>query len=179
MILLPLLLQISSLAISVGPPPQGTPTPTPEQRLSDFAGRHSLRSTKGGVVHIDDELVQKIAGKDQNKTSTEMAVEKKGTSQAESLKEMWVQKYKAARQTLKDVEIRIEKNEQEISELWKGFYHEDDPDARDRIFAPRLQQKLKLRSQLKSRLGQAREDFTEVKVAARKAGAKPGWFRIP
>jgi len=177
MVVLPLLLHVSCL---MGPScPSATPTPTAKQKLSQFAGRHPVRSEKGAQVQIDDDLVNKLAGETPGETTPVQGAGEQKTNPAKDPKDYWVNRYRTTRNKLKAVEVQFEKKEDAISELWESFYHEDDPKSRDQILAPKLRRELELRSDLKKQLKQLRQDFEELKVAARKAGAKPGWFRIP
>ncbi len=160
-----------------GPPP--TPTPTARQELARFAQSHRVKKGRVGKVEIDDDFVNMVAGENSNAPSATRTPKAHSGPDAEDKKALWVRRFKEARERVKEAEEELKEIEEGIPQLWDRFYRDDHPEHRARVLAPQLREKLRLRSELRVQLDQLRQQFSELRVAARKAGAKPGWFRNP
>lgn len=158
-----------------GPPPP--PTPTARQELARFAESHRVNKGGEGKVEIDDDFVNKVAGENSNTPSAAGTPKADSSPDAEDQKTLWVRRFKEARDRVKAAEEELKELEKGIPQLWDRFYRDDDPEHRARVLAPQLRERLRLRSELRVQLDQLRQQFSELRVAARRAGAKPGWFR--
>jgi len=170
--LLPILFLLSS--VCGGPP--ATPTPTAREELSRYAGSHHVQRTGSGKsIEITDEIVSAIAGEGKSPAATSTPA--RAMEAEEGKKEYWVRRYREAIELQEELEGRLAEVRREIPVLWRAFYTEDNPELRDEVLAAELQKKLDLRAKLEEELKRAKTAFADLKVAARKAGALPGWFR--
>jgi len=171
-----MILQLLLLLSPICGDPPATPTPTAREELSRYAGNHHVRSTDAGKsIEITDEVVSAIAGEGTSPAAT--PTPDRAMKAEEGKKEYWIRRYREAKEAEEEVESRLTEVRQEIPALWQEFYAEDNPQYRDEVLAVKLQEKLSLRAKLEDELIQAQTAFADLKVAARKAGALPGWFR--
>lgn len=89
----------------------------------------------------------------------------------------WRGLYEQQLDLLRSMREQIDALDREIPALWRDFYARDDPMYRDGVIKPKLDQALEQRQRLEERLGQEQERLPEILEHARRAGAKPGWFR--
>ena len=176
--------------------PTVAPTPTPPARsLAEAARRIKLRpytTDASGRIVISDTTLPEMAEKGAvtsvggdrpgdrryvDVDSGEAAGGESGSMDEEQQRQFWRRKVEAQQQAIQVLEARIAELDSEIPRLWTQYYAWDDPAYRDGVIKVRLDRALEEWEQLKERLPAEQARLDEIMEDARRAGAKPGWFR--
>lgn len=180
-----------------------TPTPTPasssETTLSDVAGEITLNkeaiADEKGIVISNENLAE--LGKDSRVTEVtkpgqkgqrrgladvtgsggEIEGQTSGYAETQEKKQYWQATYARQLDLVSEIRTQIDILDREIPGLWRDFYAWDDPMYRDGVIKPKLDQALAQRQKLEVDLQKAEAALEEIKDAARRDGAQPGWFR--
>jgi hypothetical protein len=205
-VLLSLIVVIGGAAVAADEP-TATPTPAPtsekgekgEKSLSDVAGDIKLNknAAKGGGIVISNENLSDYAGEgrltevtkagvggdnrrglaDVSGTGGQIEGEQPGYAETMEKKQHWQMLYGRQLEVVRELREQIEVLDYEIPGLWRDFYSWDDPMYRDGVIKPKLDQALAQRQKLEVELQDEEAKLAQVKEAARRDGAQPGWFR--
>jgi hypothetical protein len=185
------------LILAVAPPPAPTPTPTPRVNillskeadqaaaptgsLADVAKRIKLKLPEGQSRVINNDSVRQLSqgvelttGKATGGAAPAPAA---GVAGESPKKAMWQQRYREAVTRVSFLEAEITRLEGECGRLERDFYAHDDPAQRDGVIKPAWDKAVNDLHQAQADLAEARNKPEEVKEAARRDGALPGWFR--
>lgn len=160
----------------VDSPADELPTPSPQEALAEYARQHRVGNQGMAAAEITDETVARIAGESTSPRPTPLPTQSPTQDRG---KAYWVQGFHKIKDRMSSLETQLLKVKEGIPELWERFYHEDDPRLRTEVLGPQLQGALESRQRLSEELREAKKEFRDFKIAARKAGALPGWFRSP
>lgn len=177
------------------PRPSPTPTPTPRPRsLADLARQLRLHreGPQGQPVTITNENLSSYAAR--GGLTTVNSTPGPGTSQRTGLegaavqgpasppgetspRDMWRKRYSDQKDRVTTLEHRRKELDSQIPALWNKFYAWDDPAYRDGVIKPELDAAIRERDQIDTKIEEERAKLSDILDQARRAGAKPGWFR--
>ncbi len=180
------------------PTPRPTPTPTAAahpRSLAEVARRIRLQRPPGRstITISNDNLLEMGKGghlTTASGTGAGVAVEAgpgvgegEGEEEGgppkgmEAKRQYWRERYRQQLKKVEEIRKRIQELDREIPRLWTQFYSWDDPAYRDGVIKPKLDQALAERDRLGKRLPEEEAKLPQIKEAARRDGALPGWFR--
>ncbi len=177
-----------------------TPTPTPRpaggQSLTDVAKDKKLKGDSkdpsGGQIVISNENLADYASKGGLTTAKPGGAQSSGraihagpgvtvvdpaSAAATERMQRWQQRYMQQLERIATIKRLIAELDYEIPGLWRDFYAWDDPAYRDGVLKPKLDASLQRRDTLEEQLRQEEPKLEQIKEAARRDGAEPGWFR--
>jgi len=176
------------------PTPTPHPTPTGKQSLTDVAKNKKLNTDAdgdpGGPIVITNENLDDYASKGgltEIKGSIKNVAEGPHAAgvvmvdpdahEADQRKYYWQQLYAQQLSKIASLKRQIQQLDRDIPGLWNDFYSRDDPAYRDGVIKPRLDDSLKRREELEAQLAREEPKLGQIREAARRDGAEPGWFR--
>jgi len=168
--------------------PDPTPTPAPTRtpivitndNLADYAARGHVTSadtaTSKSATSSQRRPVHRV-GSDATSKRVDDAVADAPRLAEDEKKNYWRGRYEQQLDLVASIENQIAVLDREIPGLWRQFYAWDDPAYRDGVIKVQLDQALERSERLKGQLDVERANLSEIRAAARKDGAQPGWFR--
>jgi len=167
-----------------------SPTPTPaatrtpivitNENLADYAAQGHVTSadsaTSGSAAAATRRPVHRTTGSDVSKRVEDAVVDAPRLAEEEK-KNYWRSRYEQQLDLVASMEDQIAVLDREIPGLWRQFYAWDDPAYRDGVIKVQLDAALQRSERLKDQLEVERAHLGEIRNAARKDGAQPGWFR--
>lgn len=176
------------------PTPTPHPTPTGKQTLTEVAKDKKLNKDaageSGGPIVISNENLDDYASKGglteikgsiknlaEGPHAAGVVMVDPDAHEAEQRKYYWQQLYAQQLSRIASIKRQIQQLDRDIPGLWNDFYSRDDPAYRDGVIKPRLDDSLKKRQELEAQLAREEPKLGQIKEAARRDGAEPGWFR--
>jgi hypothetical protein len=174
----------SAAATPADPTPTPAPTRTPivitNENLADYAARGHVTSaetaTSNSAAASQRRPVHRV-GSDATTKRVDDAVADAPRLAEDEKKNYWRSRYEQQLALVASIEEQITVLDREIPGLWRQFYAWDDPAYRDGVIKVQLDQALERSERLKGQLEGERANLDEIRQAARKDGAQPGWFR--
>lgn len=176
----------ASAAAADDPNPTATPAPTrtpiviSNENLADYAAQGHVTSAEEATGSSSSSARRPVhrTGIDAGGTKrVQDAVTDAATLAEDEKKQYWRGRFEQQLDLVASIEEQIAVLDREIPGLWRQFYAWDDPAYRDGVIKVQLDQALARSDRLKAQLEGERAQLDEIKQAARRDGAQPGWFR--
>jgi len=177
-----------AIAAGVAVAAEPTPTPTPaasrtpivitDDNLADYAAQGHLTSAGSNTAASGSAERRPVhrSGSDANTRVEDAVADAEGLA-ADEKRQYWRRRYQQQIELIASIEDQIAILDREIPGLWRDFYAWDDPAYRDGVIKVQLDGALARSERLKQQLTVEREQLSNIRGEARKAGAEPGWFR--
>lgn len=162
------------------PAPTRTPIVITNENLADYAAQGHVTSADSATSKAATSSQRRPVhrtGSDATTKRVDDAVADASRLANEEKRNYWRSRYEQQLDLVASIEEQIAILDREIPGLWRQFYAWDDPAYRDGVIKVQLDAALERSERLKAQLEVERANLAEIREAARKDGAQPGWFR--